>query len=266
MITPLRIIAILCTLVLPSLTVTQAEEPCPASRNSELDDWYSECFEMHGTIRQVKKKHLHKLRFNKYGFATIGIIEGLPEIVAVNKKGIVVIPGIRWGSRDYPSSPGGVSRFYTRDDYKCGYFKLSNFSIIVPAIYDNCLAFWEGEGIACNNCVGYRSSWDFSFGGYYGNDSSFTFNKSGKLIKKEPSPRVEDACEEGFIPKIKDRDGGQILDCTIPSCEKDTVGTFLDLPGWGKDTLDSLEWKVIIDKILGSGRCNSRPKGMWGVL
>lgn len=224
MITPLRIISILCILVLSFLTITQAEEPCPASRNSELRYWHSECFEMSRAKRQVKKKHLYKLRVNKYGFATIEI--GDPtEYVVVNKKGIVVIPGIRWGKLDYPSSPSGVSRFYTRDGidttdstiiFKCGYFKISNFSIIVPAIYEHCTAFSEGQGITCNNCTRYCASYHCDISGLYGSDSSSAFNESGKLIEKKPLPRIGDACEEGRQPTIEEIDGVPILTCPKP--------------------------------------------------
>lgn len=225
MIAPLRSIKLLCILVLSFLTITQAEELCPDSRSRDYQDWHSDCFDKSKTQWQVKKKHLRKLHFSKNDFVTIKISDIL-RYVAVNRKGLVVIPEIHWwGVRDYPNSPSGISRFYapeitSKSDstfiFKCGYFKVSNFSIIVPAIYEHCTAFSEGQGITCNNCTRYCASYHCDISGLYGSDSSSAFNESGKLIEKKPLPRIGDACEEGRQPTIEEIDGVPILTCPKP--------------------------------------------------
>jgi hypothetical protein len=66
-------------------------ELCPATENHRY--WSRACFDMVGTVRQVKPNYVSHLTLNKAGFATI-MIDGPRELVAVDQKGVVRIPNI----------------------------------------------------------------------------------------------------------------------------------------------------------------------------
>ena len=135
-----------------------AMDPCPATDKNE--DWAASCFDTDKGSRRVKPRYLERLRLDSDGFTTIVI--GAPrELVAVNRQGKVVVPGIRHtGDFDYPDAEGGIGRFETppftpgsKVKPQCGYFDRRGFRIVVPAAYAQCRPFANGEAIACKACV-----------------------------------------------------------------------------------------------------------------
>lgn len=104
-------------------------------------------------LRHVTPEQLRDASFDKSGHAVV-LIEAPRELVAVDRRGVVVVPGIyHTGDFDYPTPRGHLGRF--RDGGKCGYFDVRNFQIRVPATYDQCLSFGEDSAQACNDCQSY---------------------------------------------------------------------------------------------------------------
>ncbi len=100
--------------------------------------------------RQVTPEQLRDASFDQSGHAVV-LIEAPRELVAVDRRGTVVVPGIyQLGDFDYPGPRGHLARF--RDGGKCGYFDVRDFQVRVPATYDQCLAFEEDSAQACNDC------------------------------------------------------------------------------------------------------------------
>jgi hypothetical protein len=147
------------------MSTASAADECPsAGRRTE---WSEKCLDSKGDTRFVKREFIDRLRFNKQGVATI-MITAPRELVAINRRGEVIVSGIRHtGDFDYPSAEKGIGRFYakTRDAAnqpleKCGYFKDQSFQIVVPAQFDSCDPFQDGEAMVCKGCVTYCTSPD----------------------------------------------------------------------------------------------------------
>lgn len=148
-----------------SMSSAWAADACPSTGRST--EWVAQCFERKGDTRHVKRAFIDRLQFNKEGVTTIMITEPR-ELVAINRQGEVIVSGIRYtGDFDYPSAENGIGRFYaiTRDaadqpKEKCGYFKGQSFGIVVPAQFDSCDPFQDGEAMVCKDCVSYCTSPD----------------------------------------------------------------------------------------------------------
>jgi hypothetical protein len=146
----------LATLLALQLVPANATELCP----DRDGDWSIHCFVGMEDKRKVKTAFLHKVHFNRHGLAVILIAEPR-ELVAINRRGRIVVPDIRaTGDFDYPYAEAGLGRFYeSRKDTTgkvvklCGYFLAEHFRIVVPARFDQCQAFHDGEALACTNCT-----------------------------------------------------------------------------------------------------------------
>ena len=134
----------------------KATHSCP---DKDLE-WAASCFVMDKSGRRLKPQYLKHLQFDSRGLTTLVIFEP-PELVAVNRQGKVVVPGIRHtGDFDYPDAEGGIGRFETpprtpesKVKSKCGYFDSRDFRIVIPAEYAQCDPFSKGEAVACKDCV-----------------------------------------------------------------------------------------------------------------
>jgi hypothetical protein len=147
---------ILVTILLWSTAATAADL-CPAT--SPGAEWAATCFETDHASRRVKRPYIKHLRPNDQGYATV-IISEPRELVAIDRDGKVVVPGIvHTGDFDFPTAHGGVGRFITRKNLpgnrtapQCGYFDSASFRVVIPAEYDHCKPFADGEAIACKHC------------------------------------------------------------------------------------------------------------------
>jgi len=153
-----RIVAALC-LVLWT-TFSGAASLCPSTRLH--DDWSAQCFEQRDGGRHVKAAYRKNIHVDRRGVALI-LIAQPRELVAVDRRGKVVVPDIRHtGDFDYPYEQHGMSRFSetVRDasgatKTRCGYFSTRRFRIVVPAQFDACQAFHDGKADACTDCTLY---------------------------------------------------------------------------------------------------------------
>jgi hypothetical protein len=214
----LRLAFLLLTAIMlasPFPSHAEAEEPCPDSRLGE-SEWSSECFETLGNQRRVKKQHRRKIRFDRRGFATIRISAPI-ELVAINRKYVVAIPGIYFGGEnDYPLNPAKISRFEATDSTGrsgCGYFDFSTFRVTVPPAFDNCHSFRDGSAAACRNCVRYCSDPDCHVATFIGGDSLMIFDRKGRLIGKPKPLALENACGDLGAPEVELIDNTKILKC-----------------------------------------------------
>lgn len=97
----------------------EIEVECPVRKEGIV--WSLACFETVGQTRQVRHEFRDHLMVNEMGFETILVAEPL-ELVAVDRDGVVVLPGIAHGGDfDYPTAANGIGRF--NSDGKCGYFR-----------------------------------------------------------------------------------------------------------------------------------------------
>jgi hypothetical protein len=133
---------------------------CP-STNSK-DEWSAQCFERKEDGRHVKASYRKNIHVDKRGVALIMITEPR-ELVAVDRRGRVVVPGIvYWGDFDLPNEHNGMNRFSEMVNdasgaakERCGYFSTRRFRIVVPAQFDACQAFHDGKADACKDCTRY---------------------------------------------------------------------------------------------------------------
>jgi len=150
-------IGVLLAAILSDAPATAADA-CPATGPNV--EWAASCFEADDTGRRVKQQYVGRLRLDNRGHTTIVI--GQPrELVAVNRQGKVVVPGIfHTGDFDFKDAQGGIGRFQVTQNTlgskavpKCGYFDSRDFRIVIPAEYAQCRPFADGEAIACKDCV-----------------------------------------------------------------------------------------------------------------
>jgi len=190
----MRSILLACLFALAAGCVSAAEGPCPAG-----DEWAAGCFENSGAMRQVKPQYRNRLAAKKSGITVITIAEPR-EVVAVDRQGVVVIPGIfHTGDFDYPTAAQGVGRF--RLVGKCGYFNTTTFRTLVPAEYAQCQPFHAGEALACKDCERYCTEVDCQNSTVVGGQG-FVFNAKGKLRRKVALPKLEDACGRAGVAQV----------------------------------------------------------------
>lgn len=163
-------------------------------------EWTAQCFESKGGERHVKQALIGRLKFNKEGFTTIMIAEPR-ELVAVDRRGKVIVAGIRHGGDfDYPSAENGIGRFYAevRDaagqpKERCGYFKAESFRIVVPAQFDACDPFQQGEAMVCKDCVSYCTSPDCQDRVMVGG-TAIVLGIDGEIRRRLALPDLEKLC------------------------------------------------------------------------
>jgi len=190
----MRSILLACLSALAAGCVSAAEAPCPAG-----DEWAAGGFENSGAMRQVKPQYRNRLAAKKSGITVITIAEPR-EVVAVDRQGVVVIPGIfHTGDFDYPTAVQGVGRF--RLVGKCGYFNTTTFRTLVSAEYAQCQPFHAGEALACKDCERYCTEVDCQNSTVVGGQG-FVFDAKGKMRRKFALPKLEDACGRAGVAQV----------------------------------------------------------------
>ncbi|KRC03749.1 MULTISPECIES: hypothetical protein [unclassified Duganella] len=187
----------------------EVEDKCPLLKKGTR--WSQSCFETKGEVRQVKAEYRNRIVPNKFGFETIGLSESL-ELVAVNREGVVVVPGIvHAGDFDYPTAEHGVGRF--RSGNKCGYFQSDTFKILGPPIYDACCPFHQGQAFVCSDCVSYCVGPDCMNEQLVGG-KGYKLNAKGKVIREFVPRTLENACGDIGVAEIgKMENGNPMLVC-----------------------------------------------------
>jgi hypothetical protein len=194
-----------------------ATELCPPTNLNV--EWSAKCFERKDDSRQVRRDFIKNLRVNRFGVTTILIVEPR-ELVAVDRSGRVVIPGIRHtGDFDYPNAHLGIGRFYSskknRDEKRthCGYFKAGRFQIIVPARFDHCEAFKDSYALACTNCVSYCTEPDCQNSVLVGGQGTMV-GSDGKTRKTFALPTLDTVCTRRDRVRISELGtGAAMLSC-----------------------------------------------------
>lgn len=169
--------------------------------------WDQACFQTSVSGRQLRPRYLTRVRFQKNGFAALSVTlkDGGQEILAINRKGAVVLSGIYNGDPDFREAEGGLAPFYVRDSKsnssQCGYFQVSNFAIVIPPVYNICGHFYKQRAYVCVNCnldCGDCHSYE-----YYG-DQAFIINRKNEILKQialPKIPRCSTVVESGGFPK-----------------------------------------------------------------
>lgn len=197
-------------------SLASAAELCPpTSLNME---WSAECFEEKGALRQVKRDFIKNLKLNQYGMTRV-LIAVPSELVAIDRQGKVIIPGIRYtGDFDYPKAHLGICRFYSKknvsgESNQCGYFSSERLQIIVPARFDHCAAFKDSQALACTNCVSYCTEPDCQDSVFVGGQGMI-IGANGATQKTFALPSLETVCLRPDMVRIsKLSTGAQMLSC-----------------------------------------------------
>ena len=169
-------------------TATANKVECPN------ENWTEACFHHATDARSVKPQYLSRIKFQPNGFAVIFLETG--ETVAVNRKGTVVVPGIVNGTYNFRDVAGGISMFvipakaptseFNRSN--CGYFRRSNFKIIIPPIYNGCSEFQQQKAAVCKNCR--YDCVDCNEVSYYGDGEVLIINTKNHILRRIPLPRL----------------------------------------------------------------------------
>lgn len=195
----MRSLFLACLLALTTGCASAGQDACPAG-----GEWAASCFEKSGAARQVKPQYRARLAVQESGMAIITIAEPR-EVVAVDRSGVVVIPGIfHTGDFDYPTAEQNVGRFAAAG--KCGFFSTATFRSLVPAAYDQCQAFHDGEAIACVDCVRYCTEDECQDSRLIGG-RGFAFDASGKLLRQFALPTLETACGKSGGAQVRKAPG-----------------------------------------------------------
>lgn len=177
-----------------------ATQSCPAG--AQQQEWDAACFAGTGAQRQLKPEHVRKLSFDTSGHAVISIAAPR-ELVALDRRGRVVVPGIfHTGDFDYPQPRGQLARF--RDGGKCGYFNVRDFSIAVPASYDQCQSFGATSGQVCNDCALYctvRECQDSMLIGGQG----WEIDQHHRVLRRFAPPTLTQACNGAPPARVEQR-------------------------------------------------------------
>ena len=196
--------ALILALVLLGSIVHAAEAApkCPSTQAN--DQWSAECFETVGEKRRVKSQYRKNIVPNKFGRAVIVIAEPF-EVLAVDRQGLVVVPGIyAGGGPDYPKAEAGIGRFSS--GRKCGYFRTGTFTVIVPPEYGQCQPFQEGTALACQDCVRYCRSGECEDSTLIGGQG-FVFDIKGRIQRQFSLPTLEEACGRVGVEEVSRGDG-----------------------------------------------------------
>lgn len=169
-----------------SVAAAATEIDCPKT------EWIPGCFYESADGRRLKPEHLKRVKFQRNGFAVLTLGDG--ESVAINRKGVVVVPGIVSGQFHYTEAEGGIAAFYANsrknDDNrssKCGYFQLSDFSVVIPPMYSICGRFYRKKAYVCVNCE--LDCADCHSYEYYGGEG-FVINKKNDVLRRVTLPKI----------------------------------------------------------------------------
>ncbi len=171
----------------------------------------AECFERTGAKRRVKARYLPNLRLNKAGGAILHIEQPM-EVMAVDRRGRVIVPNISfWSDFDYPTASDNRGRYVVVTQNatgakveKCGYFIASTFKIVIPAVYDHCTPFHDGQADTCTDCARYCTHKDCHDSVHVGG-TGFTLNGHNKVLQTGPLPTLDSICGGPGLAKLKDR-------------------------------------------------------------
>ena len=163
------------------------KETCPKA------EWTKACFDHTAAGRRIKGRYLNRIKFQKNGFAVIHLDPY--ETVAVNKKGDVVVPGIVSGNYDYRDAKDCIAMFSipaknatsSFNRYNCGFFRLSDFKIIVPPVYNRCEGFHNQTAYVCKNCR--PDCIECNVVAYYGGEG-FVINKNNDILRRVSLPKL----------------------------------------------------------------------------
>jgi len=195
----MRACLLLLFLVLAPLCAFAAAPGCPATDGG--DGWDENCFTVKDGVRALKPQHLRKLKFKKSGKAVI-VMDNPRQVVAVDRRGRVVVPGIyHAGDFDYPTAPRGVARFESNG--KCGFFQSRTFKILVPAEYDHCHSFHDGEtATACKDCENFCTEVECQDSVMVGG-RGFDFDAKGQLQRSYDVGGLDRACPHGVEQLVR---------------------------------------------------------------
>ncbi|MEO7495965.1 MAG: WG repeat-containing protein [Massilia sp.] len=179
---------------------------CPPT--DQKAEWSSQCFAGSGADRHVKRAYLRLLKPNASGHTTI-IIGNPHELVAVDRRGMVVIPNIiHTGDFDFPDARDGIGRFAvtTRDEQgrtavKCGYFDSRGFNVVIPPSYDECQPFDGGQATVCNDCATYCTEPECQNSRLIGG-KGYAIDRNNKIVRKLAQPPLEQACSGSPPEKV----------------------------------------------------------------
>lgn len=204
----MRTCLLLLLFVLAPVPAFALNPACPARDGGE--GWSAGCFTVEDNARVLKPEYLRKLKFGKSGKAVL-LIEDPREVVAVDRRGRVVVPGIyHAGDFDYPSAPRGVARFESNG--KCGFFQSRTFKVLVPAEYDHCHSFHDGEtAFACKDCENYCTEIECQNARMVGGQG-FAFDAKGRLLRRFAVLGLDQACPHG-IEKLVEEGHYRYLKC-----------------------------------------------------
>ncbi len=203
--------ALFAALMLALMTVScSAAASCPGA--TQQGDWDAACFAGSGAQRHVRPEHLSKLKFDKSGHALIRLADKF-ELVAVDRRGVVVVPGIVYATDfDYPKPRGHLARFIAGD--KCGYFDVRNFKVSIPAIYDECMSFRDGHGMVCVDCVAYCTDSD-CHDTLFVDGKGYEIDAHAKVVRQFALPPLAQACP-GKLPGTLKPKGGSTAWLSCP--------------------------------------------------
>lgn len=196
-----------------------ADEPCPPA--GAQDPWTAACFEEKDDVRRVKPAFMDRVRVDRHGVATL-FIEDRFELVAVDRRGNVIVPNIRHtGDFDYPAAHLGIGRYSIvgkdaagKRVEQCGYFQAPRFTILVPARFDHCAAFQEGKAFACTGCTRYCTDTD-CHGDRFSGGRGVELRSDGGIARAFVLRQPSELCDRPEWVRItQPHEGMLILQCT----------------------------------------------------
>lgn len=216
---------IACSTLALGLSSCAGAEVCPAPQIR--GEWSSKCFATDKSgQRTVRSEYAKNLKLNRQGIALITISQPR-ELLAVDRKGKVVIPGIRHsGDFDFPHASGGLGRFDTPSSNlsaggapKCGYFDSRTFKITVPAKFDQCEPFNHEAAEVCLNCTKYCTERDCQNSVNLGG-KGLTIDRYGKVLRERNMPTLESACHGQGLARVEKMVGPfAVLQCGANDAE-----------------------------------------------
>lgn len=216
---PPRLLGIGITLMILRAPIASASDPCP--RTTRNEEWDEKCF-TETNPRRVRPEYLHKVVTNKRGFTTVKI-SYTGELLAIDRRGVVIVPNIaNMGDFDYPDAESGMARYYEvlgdrrTAPWKCGYFDQKTMRIVVPAIYEACKPFRDGEAVVCNGCKSRCTEADCQNHVFIGGEI-LVLDRRNRILSRHPSPTLETLCSPPATLEVKTWGQLEYLTCKDPS-------------------------------------------------
>ncbi len=181
-------------------------ELCPPT-NKNLE-WSSKCFTGTTPTRKVKPQYIRQIVPTKAGFATI-MIDSPRELLVVDASGAVRVPNIvHTGDFDFPHAENGLARFEIkmrnrrgRASTKCGYFNSTNYRVVIPALYDECLTFRDHVATVCKGCSKYCTESECQNSIFVGGHG-LVIDRNNKVLQHFSPPDLGNACGENQLGKV----------------------------------------------------------------